>query len=69
MDVVIDDLHLDLGDIVLPEPVTVTGVVTDLDGLPSPIPPSVQGRQLCQHCTHHHNRMNRDGSRLKFHLF
>lgn len=36
LDVIIDDLHFGLGDIVLPEPVTVTGVVTDLDGLPSP---------------------------------
>ena len=35
MDVVIDDLHFGLGDIVLPEPVTATGVITDLDGLPS----------------------------------
>ena len=36
LDVVIDDLHFGLGDIVLPEPVTVTGVITDLDGLPNP---------------------------------
>ena len=36
IDVVIDDLHLGLGDIVLPEPVMVTGVLSDLDGLPSP---------------------------------
>jgi hypothetical protein len=36
MDVVIDELHLGLGDIVLPEPVTVTGILTDLNGFPSP---------------------------------
>ncbi len=36
IDVIIDNEHLGLGDIVLPERITVTGQVNDQDGLPSP---------------------------------